>query len=240
LLLAPSSSLNREHLAVTNRLGCIEADASNERQTLVAVRPSPSAGLHHRGRRGRVPLAKDLKQRSGGTNLRVPRHAVTSDADGWYTVIGNLHKHQARLEIWLDRFSGYKDRKLYAGFHSEERRRLIDITRRAAKTLGRHRVVTLRDIREGKYFILAERLGRSEFNFPVLEKWDHGMTYYGIFDPTRQSSHRVSPHFCTRAAGFFESVARTLPLATPENDEREVFPQIENDCAQISEHESRI
>src|SRR5439155_24375835 len=121
---------------------------------------------------------------------------------GWYTVIGDLSDNQLRLEVWLDRFCGYTDRKPYAGFYSKERRRVLDITKRVAKRLIPRRVVTLRNIREGKYFILAKRLGRSEFNFPLLEKYDHEMTYYGIYDPTRGSPQQVSPHFCARAAAF--------------------------------------
>jgi len=175
-------------------------------------------------------IARELKQRSDGTNLRirVPWRVIKSDTDGWYTVIGNLGDNQLRLEVWLDRFCGYDDRKPYAGFYSRDGRRVIDMTSRVAKRLIPHRIVTLRSIREEKYFILAERLARPEFNFPLLEKYDRGMTYYGIYDPTRGSLHQVSPHFCARASGFFESVARTLPLATPESAEREVFPQIEN------------
>jgi 5-methylcytosine-specific restriction endonuclease McrA len=167
-------------------------------------------------------IARELKQRSGGTSLRVriPGRVFVSDTDGWYTGIGTLGGKQVRLEIWLDRFSGYTQRKPYAGFYTKHRRRVIDITRRVSKRLVPHRVVTLQDIREGKQFILAERLSKSEFNFPLLEKYHQGMTYYGFYDPT--------PHFCARAAAFFESVARTLPRATHESEEREVFPQIEN------------
>jgi HNH endonuclease len=105
---------------------------------------------------------------------------------------------------------------------------VIDITQRVAKRLIPHRLVKLEDIREGKHFILAERLSKSEFKFPLLEKYDQGITYYGIYDFTAGSLHRPAKHFCARAAGFFESVARTLPFATPESEEREVFPQIEN------------
>jgi hypothetical protein len=59
-------------------------------------------------------IAMELKQRSDGTSLRVrlPRRVIKSDTDGWYIVIGNLGDNELRLEIWLDRFCGYKDRSL--------------------------------------------------------------------------------------------------------------------------------
>ena len=54
-------------------------------------------------------------------------------------------------------------------------------------------------------------------------------TYYGIYDLTvRSDGNEVNPKLVARAASFFESVARTLPKAKQENEEREVYPQIEN------------
>jgi predicted HNH restriction endonuclease len=38
----------------------------------------------------------------------------------------------------------------------------------------------------------------------------------------------VSPHFCTRAAAFFEDVARALPNAKAEEDQNDVYPRFEN------------
>src|SRR4029453_9685614 len=158
-------------------------------------------------------IARELKQRSGGTSLRIrlPGPAIVSDTDGWYTGIGTLGGRQVRLEIWLDRFSGYTQRKLYAGFYTKHRRRVIDIPRRVSRKLVPHRVVTLQDIREGKRFILAERLSKSEFNFPLLEKYDQGITYYGFYDPTPGSSLRGAHIFALAQQPFLSpSRARFL------------------------------
>lgn len=175
-------------------------------------------------------VARELKQRGEGTPLRIriPSRATVTNTDGWSAVIGTLGKDQPRLEVWFDRFAGYPDRKLYACFHSEQRRQLEAITKRVARKLCPHRVITTDDTKEGGHFALVSRLGRNEFNVPILEKYAEGWTFYGIYDPTRESAARVSPHFCARAAAFFESVARTLPRATPENEEREVYPKAEN------------
>lgn len=175
-------------------------------------------------------VAERLRLRSNGTRLsiRMPRRATTTNTDGWAAIIGNLGKGQPRLEIWFDRFTGYPDRKLYAGLCSETRPPLITITKRASRKLWPARTVTADDTEEDKSLVMTERLARSEFNWPVLEKYGGGRTYYGIFDPTRETAERVNPHFCARAAAFFEDVARAQPRAAVEDEQREVYPRSEN------------
>jgi 5-methylcytosine-specific restriction endonuclease McrA len=175
-------------------------------------------------------LAEHLKPRSEGTRLRVrtPSRATTTNTDGWSAIIGDLGRGQPRLEVWFDRFSGYPRRKLYACFRSEIRRQVTYVTKRAARKLWPARVVTVNDTEENTFLALAKRLARSEFNTPVLEKYKGGRTFYGIYDPTRGTAGRVRAHFCTRAAAFFEDVARALPHATAEDEQQEVYPRFEN------------
>jgi hypothetical protein len=54
-------------------------------------------------------VAQQLKVQSDGTRLRVrvPRGAAITNSDGCMAVIGDLGKNQPRLEVRLDRFSGY-------------------------------------------------------------------------------------------------------------------------------------
>jgi hypothetical protein len=175
-------------------------------------------------------VAKELKSNSDGTRLRIriPRHARDTITAGWAAIIGDLGKGQPRLEVWLDRFSGYPERKLWACFRSEARPQLTYITKRVSRKLWPARNVAIGDIEEGKFLVLTERLARSEFNVPILEKYRGGQTFYGIYDPTRDTPERVSPHFCARAAAFFEDVARALPRAAAEDEQREVYPRFEN------------
>jgi 5-methylcytosine-specific restriction endonuclease McrA len=175
-------------------------------------------------------VANSLKMQSEGTRLRIriPSRATTTNTDGWYAVIGNLGENQPRLEIWLDRFSGYSERKLYACFHSKARQQIMSITKRVSRKLWPIRLVTSKDTQEEKYLVLSNRLRRSEFNTPILEKYSQGWTFYGIYDPTREAVVRESPHFCGRAVAFFEDVARALPHAAAEDEHREVYPQYEN------------
>ena len=182
-------------------------------------------------------VAAELKQRGSGTPMRVrlPGRCAITNTDGWCATVGNLGKNRPSMEIWLDRFPGYDDRKLYAGFWSTDRPRLVAITQRVTRSLWRHRVITDKDWTKKGYVVLRARLRRSEFNQLVLEKYGARSTFFGFYDPTRGSAHRVSPHFCALAAAFFESVARALPHATPEDEEREVYAQ-EGNRKRVASH----
>lgn len=175
-------------------------------------------------------VASDLKRHCEGTRvrIRIPNLATVTNTDGWRAIIGDLGKGQPLLEIWFDRFSGYPQRKLCACFRSEARQPITSITKRVARKLWPVRIVTMNDTEDGKFFVLAERLARSEFNAPVMEKYEGGLTYYSIYDPTKETAKRASPHFCTLATAFFEDVARALPDAKAEDEQREVYPRFEN------------
>ena len=175
-------------------------------------------------------VAETLKTRTAGTKLRIriPRRATTTNTDGWSAIIGDLGNGHPRLEVWFDRFSGYPERKLYACLRSEEQQLIVSITKRVSKKLLPVRIVTVDDTDEGKFLILSKRLKRSEFSTPILEKYPDGRTFYGVYDPTRETAEKVSPHFCMRAAAFFEDVALALPHSAHEDEQREVYPCFEN------------
>jgi predicted HNH restriction endonuclease len=46
--------------------------------------------------------------------------------------------------------------------------------------------------------------------------------------PRESRLKRSALIFCLRAVAFFEDVARSLPRATPEDDQRDVYPRCEN------------
>lgn len=175
-------------------------------------------------------VANELKHHSKGTSLRVrtPSRVAKTNTKGWSALIGTLGKGQTRLEVWFDQFSGHPKRKLYACFYSCVRPQIISIVERVSKNLWPVRVVTIKDVQGDKCISLSERLSQSEFNMPVLEKFQDGETLYGIYDPTRTSTKRVNSYFCTRAVSFFEEVARSQRNATGADEQAEVYPQIEN------------
>lgn len=175
-------------------------------------------------------VARDLKSHVIGTRLRVrvPHRATTTTTDGWAATIGSLGRKGPRLEIWLDRFTSHKDRKLYACFHSEDRRQMTTMTRRVGKKLVPIRVLTDDDTNGTRYVTLTRKLPRAQFNLPILEKYSEGTSYYGLYDVTNRSRSTVSRQFLKHASAFFESVARTLPNAKAEDDSQEAYPQHEN------------
>jgi len=175
-------------------------------------------------------VASRLQRESVGTpiRIRVPTRAGTTNTDGWSAVIGSLGRGKPRLEIWLDRFSGGSKRKLYACFRSEKRPPLLAISKKVGKKLWPVRIVTVDDTDDEKYLRLSKPLTRSEFNAPLLEKYSDGRTFYGIYDLTQGTTQRVSSRFCTRAAAFFEDVARSLPQSKIADENRDIYPQIEN------------
>lgn len=175
-------------------------------------------------------VAAHLKLHSVGTRLRIriPSRVWVSNTDGWYVAIGDLGKRQPRLEIWVDRFSGYPERKFYACFRAEIRQQLTAITKRVGRELWPVRVVASEDTTDEPHLALALRLGRSEFNAPILEKYEGGRTFYGIYDPTKATKERIPSRFCARAADFFLDVVHSLPGAKAESESREIYPQCEN------------
>jgi 5-methylcytosine-specific restriction endonuclease McrA len=175
-------------------------------------------------------VAAKLKLHSQGTRLRIriPSRTLAVRTDGWSVVLGDLGKGKPRLEIWFDRITGYSDRKLYAAFYAPNRRKIISITERVSRKLLPIRTIGSDDTTENKYLFFTQRLGGSEFNVPILEKYAKGNTFFGIYDPTRPTTEKVNLHFCSRAVAFFEDVVRSLPHATAQDEHREVYPRYEN------------
>lgn len=171
-------------------------------------------------------IAEQMKSHCEGTSLRIripSRATTTRNTDGWRASIGNLGKNQPHLEIWLDRITGYPDRKLYACFYAQARQQITIITKRVSRDLWPVRVVNHTDTSEEKYLVFNERLKLSEFNAPILEKYYKGNTFYGIYDLTRGTSKTNNPHFCNSAVAFFVDVVRTLPKVKAGDESQDIY-----------------
>jgi hypothetical protein len=174
-------------------------------------------------------LAGMLKLSDHGAMMRIrmPSRPSNPETDGWRIVIGNLGEGQPRLELWLDRFSGYSERKFMACLFSEDRAQLSKITRRVARSLWPFRTITLKDTEDGKFFALSKRLDRSELAKPILEKYETE-TFFGIYDPATRRSEQATSRFLNSAAAFFIEVAESLPKAKGRSIGREDFPRCED------------
>jgi 5-methylcytosine-specific restriction endonuclease McrA len=176
-------------------------------------------------------VAADLKRLSAGTPLRVsrPKRTTTTNTDGWRVRIGSLGRGAPKLEIWLDRFTGYAERKLWACIWADSRLSISTITRHAKKELWPVRTITFRDTADNSdKLALTKRLRRDEFNVPIQENYSDGCIFLGLYDNTRPSTERINPHFVSRAVAFFSDVARAMPGSIPEDRDLEVYPQVEN------------
>lgn len=174
-------------------------------------------------------VAIELKRRCDGTSLRIrqPRKATTTNTAGWRAKIGDLGKGQPRLEIWFDRFTGYDERKLWAGFYSSQPMDVVNIADRIAKKFRQPRIITEDDLGDDNFVSLRNRLPRKEFHELILEAYKAN-SFYGIYDPTRFSSPAGAKSFQDVALDLFLDVAGTLPRPVSENEEHEIYPQIED------------
>lgn len=183
-------------------------------------------------------IVENLKLRSEGTNLRIriPRGSTTTNTDGWRVLIGDLGKNQPQLEIWFDLFSGYDERKLSACFWYINKKPISNLIEQVSRDMWPVRQISLDDTvknknKKNKTFISlpkSKRIGRSEFNAPIFEDYEDGGSFFGIYDPTRETTEEINFHFCERAVAFFEDVARSLPSVKGTDEQREVYSRHEN------------
>ncbi len=163
--------------------------------------------------------------------LRWPSRVGMVNTGGWRAKIGNMGKGQPGLQIWLDHFAGHDTRKFNFCYFLDSVKKMRRVADRAAKQLPIHRRITHKDMDKhgGKFYFLNEPIRRGEFGAAILEEYWGQWSYYGIYDVTiRSAGSEVNPKLVARAASFFLSVARTMPNATPEKEEHEVYPQFEN------------
>lgn len=178
-------------------------------------------------------VARELRLTDVSSGLRIttPARASETRTDGWYTGIGHLDTPQLRLEIWLDRYSGHDERKLYACFCSRTPGPINRLTRHVPRTLTPIRTIRDTDsIRRGGARVLAKRLMRSEFDVPIVEKYPSFQNFYfGIYSPSRGTRRTAREDFCNHAVAFFEAVALAQGSGAKKQDlYRDVYPQQEN------------
>ncbi len=175
-------------------------------------------------------IVEELRPHAVGTCLRVrqPRRVHPTDTAGWSAVIGNAGKGKPLLEIWMDRFSGYSERKFYAAFYSKDKQAIRSLAH-SSKSLWPVREVTDDDITDTLAGRLKRRLRVNEFNEPVLENYEETNNhFFGFYDPTQGAEAQVQEHFCQQAVDFFLDVARAQPNAQPEDAASEIYAKCEN------------
>jgi 5-methylcytosine-specific restriction endonuclease McrA len=176
-------------------------------------------------------VAEQLKPQLKGSRvrIRIPRRASYADTDGWMTIVGDLGPGQPRLEIWLDRFTGHRERKLYACLYSKDREKIVSITKRIISKLRPRREITWKDLADHRNVSLSTPMKLSEFSYPILEKYDNGHTYYGLYDPRSGAHKQKLSYFSAAAAAFFVEVISAIPTIRIYDDETiDAYPRVEN------------
>ena len=185
-------------------------------------------------------LAKEISYtlwgRKEGTAIRLYNQPhlllYNSDTDGWCVPIGFLNPGKSTLDIWLCRFTGYEERMIWYGFYSTSPQPIKRIAKYAAKYVGEPKELKDRDVVDISPNIgqMREQLQRRNFGRPFLEQYKEAGTYfYGIYDyGGMPSSLRERGRVIERAAEFFETIVRGLPSAKPSDDDRKIYPAIEN------------
>jgi len=163
---------------------------------------------------------------ANGIRIRMARNAMEMDTDGWSIAIGYLEKNGPRLEIWLDRFSGHKLRKLYAGVFFSKHENPTTVIKHV-QSLWPVRTITDKDTVDHLDLELAMPLRKSEFKSPVLERYQNGPSYFGIYHSTL-SQKKIDSGFCQRAVGFFEDIAFSLPNSRTQGEDRNDYSKTEN------------
>jgi 5-methylcytosine-specific restriction endonuclease McrA len=174
-------------------------------------------------------VADELRTQRAGTSLRlrIPEKSHSSDTDGWAVVIGSLGKGRPGLEIWLDRFTGHQNRKLYAAFFSRNEQAIRKLAFRS-KALWPVRELADVDLADTGAAKMKEKLRKGEFNRPVLENYrDQGYHFFGIYGVTAGSAEKAAKSFCQSAVAFFLDVANSLPASKSQIAKRQLDSQNE-------------
>ena len=156
--------------------------------------------------------------------VTVPRNTA-----GWYVEIGKVTKGDARLQLWLDRYSGHSKRKFYAGFCSPNAATIERMVRQAP---GDWEIGAVNDadiICVRKIFAFKKQLPAEEFNRPKVEnypKW--GEHYFGFYDLTVPSGGLIDSDFCERAVGFFLDVLGEPSGGDNAIEQEQDYPRQEN------------
>jgi len=174
--------------------------------------------------------AQSLRIRLAGTKsqVRIPKRAYTTNTDGWRVFMGTLGKGKPKIQIWLDRFTGREQRKLWACVTTQSPGAISALARRLRRSRWPIRTITNNDTDDGRYLKLTTPLARNEFNRPILEMYSNGVAFFGVYDVTRKSASKFSAHFVERAATFFEEVAEAAGASRGADNDSDVYPQIEN------------
>ncbi len=170
-----------------------------------------------------------LSQCSEKSSLSIlsPTPARRTDTGGWVTRIGNIRENGARLEVWLDRFSGHDSLKLWAGVSTESEKDLDLIVESSEWTVVRR--TTDIDVSTGEHARLKKPLLMSEFQLPIVENYVSVPVHcFGVYHITKEVHFKNQQEFLALATGFFEDISRAVTNQEATNGQ-------DDDCSQLED-----
>ena len=130
---------------------------------------------------------------------------------GWHVELGGLGKNNGSpcIEVWLDRFSGAKSERYYAGFFSRKQGPVRLLVDQASKNWKPTHTLTANDICYGRRVRLKRPLDQNNFGKTIEEHHCDGELYYGFYDPIEPTDPIARERFAKLAAAFILDVARS-------------------------------
>lgn len=178
-------------------------------------------------------VRNELRLRHIGVPLRLNLKLKVEDAnsDGWYISVGRYSGYSTEAQVWLDRFAGYKHRKIYYGLVAGKNIGINRLVKKLSAEFSPPLQFTDKDQSKGlKYTRLERPLPKSRFGYPIMEKYTDDSEkeyFYGmyVFDHTGLQRDRFT-RLVGRISDFFQTVARTV--AAKDYSDREAYAKIEN------------
>lgn len=178
-------------------------------------------------------VRNELCSRHLSQTLRLCSKLLVEDAssDGWYITVGRFSGYATSADVWIDRFAGYRDRKIYYGAVASRPEGITKLVKKLSGEFDAPLLVTDEDQRKGsKYTCMARPLPKSKFGHPIYEKYtEKGEKeyFYGmyVFDHTGLQRDKFA-RLVDRISDFFQTIVKTLNLN--HSDASAVYSGVEN------------
>jgi len=189
-----------------------------DRKYLKATATEVSAMLRTAGQGSILRLRQELK-------------AKDSETGGWLVILGVLVGRSTNLEIWLDRFTNPRHRRLYYCFFSEEPKTISEIARRARPRMGVPTRIVDNDVNRStdiprlKVPVSGDKLSRP---FHEFYRHEYERAFFGVYEQdTPKYGSEKWDELVERVVSFYETAILELPRANMASNSG-TYPKYEN------------
>lgn len=162
-------------------------------------------------------------------------------SDGWNAIVGRVGGYDCRAEVWLDRFSGHSQRKVYYGIHSWKIEHVKDVVKHVKKDMGEHLIVTNENVTKQNGFTkILKKLAKAKFGYPILEIYektteDYEEGMYGLYELNKTGLQQNEvDRLVERIEDFIRTIVESLPESEKAKQDNLNYAGIENRKAVVS------